>query len=72
MESALSKINAQIQALQRRAETLRTNRRATALQKIIRQMRDFQISPEDIQGAYAEKKGRATSATDGPGQTGFT
>jgi len=56
MESALSKINAQIQALQRRAETLRTNRRATALQKIIRQMRDFQISPEDIQGAYAEKK----------------
>ena len=56
MENALAKINAQIQALQRRADTLRTNRRASALQKIIRQMRDFQISPEDIQAAYAEKK----------------
>lgn len=56
MESALAKINAQIQALQRRAENLRLNGRAAALQKIIRQMRDFQISPADIQAAYAEKK----------------
>ncbi|MDG9971593.1 H-NS histone family protein [Achromobacter mucicolens] len=56
MESALAKINAQIQALQRRAESLRLNGRAAALQKIIRQMRDFQISPEDIQAAYAQKK----------------
>ncbi|MFJ3460875.1 H-NS family nucleoid-associated regulatory protein [Achromobacter spanius] len=56
MESALAKINAQIQALQRRAENLRLNGRAAALQKIIRQMRDFQISPEDIQAAYAQQK----------------
>ncbi|OAE56609.1 H-NS histone family protein [Achromobacter mucicolens] len=56
MESALAKINAQIQALQRRAENLRLNGRAAALQKIIRQMRDFQISPEDIQAEYAQKK----------------
>lgn len=56
MERALSKINAQIQALQRRAENLRLNDRAAALQKIVRQMRDFQISPEDIQAAYAQKK----------------
>lgn len=56
MENALAKINAQIQSLQRRADSLRTNGRASALQKIIRQMRDYQISPEDIQAAYAEKK----------------
>jgi len=56
MENALAKINAQIQSLQRRADSLRKNGRATALQKLIRQMRDYQISPEEIQAAYAEKK----------------
>ncbi|MNK88466.1 H-NS histone family protein [compost metagenome] len=56
MESALAKINAQIQALQRRAENLRLNGRAAALQKIVRQMHEFQISPSDIQAAFSTAK----------------
>ncbi|MCP2518625.1 H-NS histone family protein [Achromobacter mucicolens] len=54
MERALAKINAQIQTLQRRADTLRINHRASALQKILRQMHEFQISPEEIQTAYSQ------------------
>ncbi|KRC69226.1 hypothetical protein ASE30_18535 [Achromobacter sp. Root83] len=56
MEKSLAKINAQIQALQRRADTLRMNRRASALQKILGQMHEFMISPEDIQTAYARNR----------------
>ena len=56
MEKALAKINAQIQTLQRRADTLRINHRASALQKILRQMHEFLISPEDIQIAYAQNR----------------
>ena len=51
-KKSLSKINAQIQALQRRAENLRLNGRAAAVQKIIRQMHEFQIFPADIEAAY--------------------
>lgn len=49
---SLAKLNAQIQALQRRAENLRVNGRAAALQKIVQQMHEFQISPADIQTAH--------------------
>ena len=57
---SLAKLNAQIQALQRRAEALRINGRASAVQKIVAQMREFQISPADIQAAYgATKSARA-------------
>lgn len=48
----LAKLTAQIQALQRRAEALRMNGRASALQKIVAQMHEFQISPAHIQAAY--------------------
>ncbi|MNL01419.1 H-NS histone family protein [compost metagenome] len=56
MEKSLAKINAQIQTLQRRADTLRINHKASALQKILRQMHEFQISPEEIQAAYAKNR----------------
>ncbi|KRA01304.1 H-NS family nucleoid-associated regulatory protein [Achromobacter sp. Root565] len=56
MEKSLAKINAQIQTLQRRADTLRINHRASALQKIMRQMHEFQISPAEIQTAYAQNR----------------
>ncbi len=57
---SLAKLNAQIQALQRRAEALRANGRASAVQKIVAQMHEFQISPADIQAAYgAPKSARA-------------
>ena len=48
----LAKLTAQIQILQRRAENLRANGRASAVQKIVAQMHEFQISPSDIQAAY--------------------
>lgn len=54
--NALAKLNAQIQALQRRAEALRKNGRASAVQKIAAQMHEFQISPADIQAAYGTTK----------------
>ncbi|WP_447577066.1 MULTISPECIES: H-NS histone family protein [Achromobacter] len=53
---SLAKLNAQIQALQRRAEALRINGRASALQKIVAQMHEFQIAPADIQAAYGAMK----------------
>ncbi|CAB3743299.1 H-NS histone family protein [Achromobacter kerstersii] len=53
---SLAKLNAQIQALQRRAETLRANGRASAVQKIVAQMHELQISPSDIQAAYGATK----------------
>ncbi|WP_183016483.1 H-NS family nucleoid-associated regulatory protein [Achromobacter sp. UMC46] len=53
---ALAKLTAQIQALQRRAEALRINGRASAVQKIVAQMHEFQISPADIQAAYGATK----------------
>ena len=52
----LAKLTAQIQALQRRAEALRINGRASAVQKIVAQMHEFQISPADIQAAYGAAK----------------
>jgi DNA-binding protein H-NS len=52
----LAKLNAQIQALQRRAEALRMTGRTSAVQKIVAQMHEFQISPADIQAAYVATK----------------
>ena len=52
----LAKLTAQIQALQLRAETLRANGRASAVQKIVAQMHEFQISPSDIQAACGATK----------------
>lgn len=56
MDDALARINSQIQTLRRRADTLRINSRAAALQKIIRQMHEFQISPAEIQAAHGTAK----------------
>lgn len=56
MEKSLAKINAQIQTLQRQADTLRINHRASALQKILRQMHEYMISPEDIRIAFARNR----------------
>ena len=64
MEKSLAKINAQIQTLQRRADTLRINQRASALQKILRQMHEFLISPEEIQTAYAQNRPAHTKRRD--------
>ncbi|WP_083036518.1 H-NS histone family protein [Achromobacter ruhlandii] len=52
----LAKLNAQIQALQRRAEALRISGRASAVQKIVAQMHEYHISPADIQTAYGAAK----------------
>lgn len=56
LNKSLAKLNAQIQALQRRVEALRINGRASAVQKIVAQMHEFQISPADIEAVYGATK----------------
>ncbi|AYD66111.1 H-NS histone family protein [Achromobacter sp. B7] len=53
---ALAKLTAQIEALERRARTLRANARASAVRKIVAQMHEFQISPSDVKAAFGAMK----------------
>lgn len=56
LNKPLAKLNAQIQALQRRAEALRIDGRKTAIAEIVQQMRDFQIAPKELIDAYRGSK----------------
>ncbi len=53
--SALQKIEKEIQRLQKQAKTLQAKRRGPILISILRSMREYDITPEDIAAAYNKK-----------------
>jgi len=58
-----AKIEKEISRLQKRAETLLTKRRKPVLAGIIKSMRDYDITPEEIAAAFgATKPARGTPA----------
>jgi len=54
------KIQREIARLQKRADALQQKQRAPAITQILRTMREFSLTPEDIAAAFAKK-------TRGPG-----
>lgn len=53
--SALVKIEKEIQKLQKQAKALQAKRRGPAITTIIRSMREYDITPDDITAAYNKK-----------------
>lgn len=56
-----AKIQKEIARLQKQAETLQAKQRTPVIASIVRSMREFDISPDEIAAAY-NKKGAARSA----------
>src|SRR5690554_5815543 len=57
MNSALVKIEKEIQRLQKQAKALQAKRRGPVITSIIRSMREYDITPDDITTAYNKKAG---------------
>lgn len=55
------KIEKEIQKLQKQADALQAKRRGPVVTSIIRSMREYDITPEDIANAYNRKTSRANS-----------
>lgn len=55
------KIEKEILKLQKQAQTLQTKRRGPVIASIIRSMREYDITPEDITAAYSKKATRPTA-----------
>ena len=55
-----SKIEKEILKLQKQAEALKEKQRVPVIRSIIQDMRDYQITPEDIIAAFGSKAGKAT------------
>jgi len=58
-----SKIEKEILKLQKQAEALKERQRAPIIKAIIRDMRDYQITPEEILAAYNSKAGRTSKVS---------
>src|SRR5690606_20179260 len=53
----MQKIEKEIQKLQKQAKALQAKRRGPAMTSIIRSMREYDITPDDIAAAYNKKTG---------------
>jgi DNA-binding protein H-NS len=60
--TSLQKIEKEIQRLQKHAKTLQAKRRAPVLADIVRSMREYDITPEEIAAAFSKKPGRKPGA----------
>lgn len=56
------KIQKEITRLQKQAQVLQNKQRTPVIASIIRSMREYDISPEEITAAYTKKKGRPASS----------
>src|SRR3546814_17671402 len=59
------KIEKEITKLQKQANALRTKRRVTVLASIVRSMREYDITPEEIAAALHKKLPKAASTSSG-------
>jgi len=55
------RIQREIARLQKRADALQQKQRAPAITQILRTMREFGITPEDVAAAFNKKRGPATA-----------
>lgn len=58
-----SKIEKEIQKLQKQAEALKAKQRAPIIRSIVRDMHDYQISPDEIIAAFNSKSTRKPKTT---------
>ncbi|SAI42943.1 DNA-binding protein (histone) [Bordetella ansorpii] len=63
-----AKIEKEITKLQKRAEALLTKRRKPVLASIVKSMRDYDITPEEITAAFGAAKPAATRAPSAGGR----
>ncbi|NLZ09976.1 MAG: H-NS histone family protein [Alcaligenaceae bacterium] len=61
-----SKIEKEILKLQKQAEALRAKQRAPIIRAIIRDMREYQITPEEIIAAFNSKTGKTPKSSQAP------
>ena len=61
-----SKIEKEIQRLQKQAEALKEKQRTPIIRSIVRDMRDYQISPDEIIAAFNSKSGRPQKTRGNP------
>ncbi len=59
-----SKIEKEIQRLQKQAEALKAKQRAPIIKSIIRDMRDYQITPDEIIAAFNSKPGKTAKVSE--------
>lgn len=57
------KIEKEIQKLQKQAQALQAKQRGPVLTSIVRSMREYDITPDDIAAAYNKKAGGARTST---------
>jgi len=57
-----AKIEKEISKLQKKAQSLQVKRRKPVITSIIRQMREYQITPEEIAAAFGKPNGRRAPA----------
>jgi len=60
-----TKINKEIEKLRKRAETLQARSRKPALDKIVRTMQEYSITPEDIEAAFGKGGRKASKGVGG-------
>ena len=56
------KIQKEINRLQKQAQALQTKQRSPVIASIVRSMREYDISPEEIAAAYSKKKPAGSTA----------
>ena len=59
--SAKQKIEKEIQKLQKQAQALQVKQRGPVINSIIRSMREYEITPEEIAEAFSKKTARTAS-----------
>src|SRR5690606_33452961 len=57
------KIEKEIQKLQKQAQALQAKERGPVITSIIKSMREYEITPDDIAAAYNKKTGRRTGSS---------
>ena len=64
------KIEKEIQKLQKQAQALQAKQRGPVITSIIRSMREYDITPDDIAAAYARKNTRGGAKKAAPAAAG--
>jgi len=67
-----SKIEKEILKLQKQAEALKAKQRAPIIRAIVRDMCEYQITPEEITAAFNSKTGKTTKPTQTPAKKPVT
>ena len=61
-----AKINKEIEKLRKQAQALQSKQRKPVISQIVRSMKEYEISPEEIAAAFAKVSSKTGSATKTP------